>query len=172
MTTLQRKGDHCKTREFPLGEVVTFIILLAAAIGIIVGLSALTSSQAAQASTTSYLSPAVTAARSIAPQCGDRMNTPIVITWVPFGQAVADQFTCTDSPAIITTTASLFRKGHPGTWGAVLAHCKRARDCHKVPVAIRHDLGIRKGQTALIEYGDTSYIWVRKGCNGVRTFNS
>lgn len=73
-------------------------------------------------------------------------------------------------PAV--TAAQVFHKGHPRTWTAVLAHCKQAKDCRKVPAAIRHDLGIKDCQQARIEYGDTTYVWVRKGHNGVRTYNS
>jgi hypothetical protein len=126
-TGMHRKQDEIKA-GFPVGQVVTGLVLLAVTIALAVSVSML-GSQPAQASTTSYLRPAVTAAQ-------------------------------------------VFRNGHPRTWAAVVAHCHKAKDCRKVPAAIRRDLGIKKGQTALIEYGDTTYIWVKKGCNGVRTFNS
>jgi hypothetical protein len=57
---------HRKTREIPVGQIVAFVVMFLAAVGLIVGMSAVTP-QPAQASTTGYLSPAVTAAYQIIP---------------------------------------------------------------------------------------------------------
>ncbi len=66
MATITRKGDHHKVRELPVGELVTIGLLLLAVIGLLAGLFAVTSTQA-NASTVSYLRPAVTAAHTFKP---------------------------------------------------------------------------------------------------------
>lgn len=177
---------HAKTRTIPWGP---FILAVATLVLALVGGIALSAALANPAhASTSYLHPAMVAAKAIRPQWDGRSPVFWTHSAEPMCRA---RYAGRIGIALDNHTANPFameckaegdsgpwswtvlgtRDGHSLDWSQVRAYCHQA-GCKRPTAAMLTDLGLSPHVRAWMHVASTSAIYVRQGKNGVTVYVS
>lgn len=165
------KASAIKAPRAPWGTVALVAVLIVALFGGVVLASALATPANAS---TSYLTPAVTAARVAS---FTRYPTTVSSSGMGINPAAIA------APAAGTVgrernAAATVDHGYTGNggrvtqWQHVLRHCRKVGCTSHVPDAMRRDMGIKPGQAYRVHWGDTTTVWVKLPHGRVRTIKS
>jgi hypothetical protein len=163
---------HAKTREIPWGYIFTGLTLLALSVALVAGITML-GAPGAEASTVSYLKPAVTATRvadftrylTTVSSSGMGIN-PAAVAAPAAGQVGRERIA-----AATVDHGDTGRADRVTQWSRVVKHCHKI-GCTRVPATVRRELGIKRSQPALMHVGNSTFIWVKLAGGRVRTYTS